>query len=121
MSHNERLKRSPDAFRQLTGLTPDKFDLLLADLAPRYLDAGFRRVPPTPAAQPFHRAYPPGLDRLVVDEALQVLGHLVGRLVAPLRILVDRLHHDRFQIQRNPRIERARAGRLRLPDQLDQL
>jgi len=43
MSHTDRLKRSPDAFRQLTGLTPDKFDQLLADLAPRYLDAEQRR------------------------------------------------------------------------------
>lgn len=43
MSHTDRLKRCPDAFRQLTGLTPDKFDRLLADLTPRYLQADARR------------------------------------------------------------------------------
>ena len=31
MSHTERLRRSPDAFRQLTGITPAAFDRLLAD------------------------------------------------------------------------------------------
>ena len=40
MSHSDRLKRSPAAFRQLTGLTPAAFDRLLADLAPRYELAG---------------------------------------------------------------------------------
>jgi hypothetical protein len=43
MSHTARLKRSPAAFRQLTGLTPDKFDTLLADLAPRHEAADRRR------------------------------------------------------------------------------
>jgi hypothetical protein len=43
MSHSDRLKRSPDAFRQLTGLTPGKFDQLLAQLAPRYQEAEQRR------------------------------------------------------------------------------
>jgi DDE superfamily endonuclease/Helix-turn-helix of DDE superfamily endonuclease len=35
MSHADRLKRCPDVFRRLTGLTPAKFDALLAGLAPR--------------------------------------------------------------------------------------
>src|SRR4051812_10343326 len=43
MSHTERLQRSPKAFRQLTGITPDAFDRLLADLIPRYEDAEARR------------------------------------------------------------------------------
>src|SRR5438270_3526668 len=43
MSHTDRLKRSPDAFRQLTGLTPAAFDHLLAQLAPRYRQADARR------------------------------------------------------------------------------
>src|SRR4051812_25192747 len=43
MSHTERLQRSPKAFRQLTGITPDAFDRLLADLAPRYEQAEARR------------------------------------------------------------------------------
>src|SRR4051812_20952297 len=43
MSHTERLQRSPKAFRQLTGITPDAFDRLLADLAPRYDQTEARR------------------------------------------------------------------------------
>jgi hypothetical protein len=43
MSHTDRLKYSPDAFRQLTGLTPAAFDHLLAQLTPRYQKAQDRR------------------------------------------------------------------------------
>ena len=43
MSHTERLRRSPNAFRQLTGITPAVFDQLLADLTPRYEHAEARR------------------------------------------------------------------------------
>lgn len=43
MSHTERLRRSPNAFRQLTGITPVVFDQLLADLTPRYEQADARR------------------------------------------------------------------------------
>src|SRR3954467_4452887 len=43
MSHTERLQRSPKAFRQLTGITPDAFDRLLAHLTPRYEQAEARR------------------------------------------------------------------------------
>jgi len=43
MSHTERLRRSPNAFRRLTGITPGAFDRLLADLTPRYEQADARR------------------------------------------------------------------------------
>jgi hypothetical protein len=43
MSHTERLRRSPNAFRQLTGITPAVFDTLLADLTPRYDQAEAKR------------------------------------------------------------------------------
>lgn len=43
MSHTDRLRRSPNAFRQLTGITPDAFDRLLAQLTPRYETAEARR------------------------------------------------------------------------------
>jgi DDE superfamily endonuclease len=43
MSHTERLQRSPNAFRQLTGITPAAFDRLLADLTPRFEQAEARR------------------------------------------------------------------------------
>src|SRR4051812_6759051 len=43
MSHTERLRRSPQAFRQLTGITPPVFDQLPADLTPHYDQAEARR------------------------------------------------------------------------------
>src|SRR4051812_19578315 len=43
MSHTDRLRRSPNAFRQLTGITPAAFDRLLADLTPRHEQAEARR------------------------------------------------------------------------------
>ena len=43
MSHSDRLRRSPNAFRQLTGISPDAFDRLLAQLTPRYEQAEARR------------------------------------------------------------------------------
>lgn len=43
MSHSERLKRTPDTFRQLTGIHPAAFDGLLAQLQPRYEEAEARR------------------------------------------------------------------------------
>src|SRR3954466_10285238 len=43
MSHSERLKRTPDTFRQLTGISPAAFDHLLAQLTPRYHEADARR------------------------------------------------------------------------------
>src|SRR4051794_29100644 len=39
MSHTSRLRRMPDTFRQLTGITPEAFDQLVAELGPRYQQA----------------------------------------------------------------------------------
>ena len=43
MSHTTRLKRLPDTFRQLTGITPEAFDRLLAELEPLYQRADATR------------------------------------------------------------------------------
>ena len=43
MSHTDRLKRSADTFRRLTGITPTAFDHLLAELEPRYAEAEAKR------------------------------------------------------------------------------
>src|SRR5215211_5830978 len=43
MSHHERLSRSPEAFRSLTGLTPAAFSALLAQVEPAWRDAQRRR------------------------------------------------------------------------------
>jgi len=36
MTHTDRLRKSADAFRRLTGITPAAFDRLLDELEPRY-------------------------------------------------------------------------------------
>src|SRR5215207_7790916 len=43
MSHTSRLKRVPDTFRQLTGITPEAFDQLLTELEPLYQRADTKR------------------------------------------------------------------------------
>jgi hypothetical protein len=43
VTHVDRLRKSPVSFRSLTGITPEKFDALLAELGPRYEAAEARR------------------------------------------------------------------------------
>jgi hypothetical protein len=43
MSHTDRLRQAPKAFRRLTGITPAAFDDLLNQLTPRYEQADARR------------------------------------------------------------------------------
>jgi hypothetical protein len=43
MSHTDRLRRAPKAFRRLTGITPFAFDELLEKLAPLHERAEARR------------------------------------------------------------------------------
>jgi hypothetical protein len=43
MSHTDRLRRAPEAFRRLTGITPAAFDRLLDRLTPRHDQAEARR------------------------------------------------------------------------------
>jgi DDE superfamily endonuclease/Helix-turn-helix of DDE superfamily endonuclease len=43
MSHTDRLRKTPKAFRRLTGITPAAFDRLLDQLTPRYEQAEARR------------------------------------------------------------------------------
>lgn len=57
MTHTDRLRRSADTFRQLTGITPVVFDRLLADLTPRYLAADAKRK------NRAHRQRKPGAGR----------------------------------------------------------
>lgn len=55
MSHTDRLRKAPKAFRRLTGISPAAFDGLLAQLAPRYEQADARRK-----ARPGRRRKPGG-------------------------------------------------------------
>lgn len=69
MSHTDRLRRSPNAFRQLTGITPDAFDRLLAQLTPLHDAAEARRKDRPgrrrkPGAGPKHKL--PLSDRLLM-------------------------------------------------------
>jgi DDE superfamily endonuclease/Helix-turn-helix of DDE superfamily endonuclease len=69
MSHTDRLRRSPNAFRQLTGITPDAFDRLLAQLTPAHETAEARRKDRPgrrrkPGAGPKHKL--PLSDRLLM-------------------------------------------------------
>jgi hypothetical protein len=69
MSHTDRLRRSPNAFRQLTGITPDAFDRLLAQLTPLHEAAEARRKDRPgrrrkPGAGPKHKL--PLSDRLLM-------------------------------------------------------
>jgi hypothetical protein len=55
MSHTDRLRNAPKAFRRLTGITPAAFDDLLAHLTPRHEQAEARRK-----ARPGRRRKPGG-------------------------------------------------------------
>jgi hypothetical protein len=55
MSHTDRLRKAPKAFRQLTGITPAAFDDLLAQLTPLHEAAAARRK-----ARPGRRRKPGG-------------------------------------------------------------
>src|SRR5215204_3262964 len=43
MTHTNRLRKSADAFRRLTGITPAAFDRLLGELEPAYRAADAKR------------------------------------------------------------------------------
>src|SRR5262249_22139696 len=64
------------------------------------------------AAEPLGRGSPPRLDRLVVEEALQVLGQFGGRRVAAGGVAVDGLVDNRHQVAGDGAVEPVQAGRL---------
>ena len=78
------------------------------------------RVAPGPSPVALRGADLPGLDRLVGQEPPQVLGQGIGRLVAVVGVLVDRLGDDRLQVPGNLGVDRSRPGRLLVLDPLDQ-
>src|SRR5438132_2810869 len=68
---------------------------------------------PAPLDGPVAERRAAGADRLIRQEALQVLGHFLGRGVTILRALPKRLEHNGFQIMGNSRIESSRRPGLR--------
>jgi hypothetical protein len=54
------------------------------------------------------------VDGLVLEDAIQFLGHLMRALVTPLRFLLEALEANRLQITRHARVEQTRRDRLLL-------
>jgi hypothetical protein len=68
MSHTDRLRRAPKAFRRLTGITPSAFDELLEKLAPLHEQAEARRK-----ARPGRRRKPGGGRKHTLELADRLL------------------------------------------------
>ncbi len=67
-------------------------------------------VAAAPEAQPLDSPGASRLDRFIVDEPAEVLGHRGGRGVAPSRVLLDRLQDDRLQVARDARVGQRGAA-----------
>ena len=67
-------------------------------------------VPPHEFAQPVAQRRGTRLHRLVMQIMLDVHGQAVGRLVAPLPVLLQRLHHDPVEVALD---QQTQLGRLR--------
>jgi hypothetical protein len=72
MSHTDRLRRAPKAFRRLTGITPRAFDELLEKLAPLHEQAEARRK-----ARPGRRRKPGGGRKHTLELADRLLMLLI--------------------------------------------
>jgi hypothetical protein len=48
----DRLRRKPDTFRRLTGITPEDFDQVMEDLRPLYEEASTRKPKKSGSAAP---------------------------------------------------------------------
>jgi DDE superfamily endonuclease/Helix-turn-helix of DDE superfamily endonuclease len=72
MSHADRLRKAPKAFRRLTGITPAVFDDLLAQLIPRHEQAEARRE-----GRPGRRRKPGGGRKHSLDLADRLLMLLI--------------------------------------------
>ena len=113
MSHTDRLKRSPKAFRQLTGLTPAAFDRLLAELEPRHERAELRRKTRRPrlrkpGAGPKHKL-------ALTDRLLMLL--IYYRTYATHAFLGFRLGIDDSAVGRNINpLQPLLAGVFRIPE-----
>ena len=76
-----------------------------ADRRAQQEDAGQHRsgrqhgpIPPGELAEAIRGRWRTGVDRLVVQVALQVHRQPVGRLVPPIAVLLQRLHHDPVEL-----------------------
>jgi hypothetical protein len=118
MSHHERLMRSPQAFRSLTGLTPVAFQGLLAQVEPAWRAAQSRR------RQRPNRQRRPGAGRKfalgVADQLLMLL--IYYRTYVSHAFLAFLFGIDDATVCRNFRaIEPLLAGIFRIPERKVQL
>jgi hypothetical protein len=113
MSHHERLKRSPQAFRSLTGLTPAAFDSLLAQVEPAWHAAQRRR-----RERPNRRRKPgagPKHSLAVADQLLMLL--IYYRTYVSHAFLAFLFGIDDSTVCRNFRVlEPLLAGIFRIPE-----
>ena len=65
-------------------------------------------MPRGPFAAAIDERWPPRLDRLVFQEAPQVVGQVLGRGVAAGRVFGHRLEDDGFQVVGDRRVDAAR-------------
>src|SRR5262249_33558424 len=113
MSHSERLRRSPNAFRQLTGITPIVFDKLLADLMPRYEQADARRKD-----RPGRRRRPGAGRKHILDLADRLLMLLTFFRTSPPHALLGFLWGaEAWAVGRNTNpLQPLLAGIFRIPE-----
>jgi IS5 family transposase len=113
MSHSERLKRTPETFRRLTGLTPAAFQDLLAQVEPAWHAAQAKR-----RARPGRRRKPgagPKHSLSVADQLLMLL--IYYRTYVSHAFLAFLFGIDDATVCRNFRlIEPLLAGIFRIPE-----
>jgi len=83
--------------------------------------SGHRRVVARPAKQQFGAGVPPGQNRLIQQETLQIVRHLLRRLVTIARIALSGLADDGRQVAWNAGAGLRKGGDVRVPDLPDQL
>ncbi len=71
--------------------------------------------------QPLEQPRPPGADRLIVEEPLEIESQLARRGVAAPRVFGHGLQDDRFQVERDVGSQRRGPARLVLGDLAEQV
>ena len=84
-------------------------------------EAGDVRVTATPAGEVLDGGDAPGEDRAAVEEAVEVVGQRVGVGVAAVRLFLQALQADRFQVARHLGPEPRRRHRLLGAELLDRV
>src|SRR5262249_59312021 len=75
-----------------------------------------RRTASRPLADAFPRTTRPGEDGLATEPAVKVLGQRLRTTIAPLRIFIQALQTDDFEITIRAWVQRSRSLRLLLDD-----